>query len=252
MSDRANHETGAERDSAPQDVQQPFTIREILIGGFGFMAFLTMLVVAVNAIGVDRLQAFIEDAGVFAPLVYIGIKAVTYIFAPLTSGPIQVVAGTLFGNVWLGTLYTLIGEVLGGSISFWIARRYGQPVVRRFVGEKGMQQVEDFYAHQMGGWLSLAIARVILFSLWDFLSYAAGLARNVRYTTYLAVSVILGAIPTFAFVWMGSSAIEDTRALYLIYGLVAAMVLLPIAGRKTIGRLLQWAGQQGKRKQKDH
>src|SRR5690242_12266572 len=91
---------------------EPRPIRELLLGGIGFIAFLTILMLGMNAIGEDNLRKAIEEAGIFAPLLYIAIKAATYIFAPLTSGPIQVIAGKLFGNVWWGVLYTLIGEVL--------------------------------------------------------------------------------------------------------------------------------------------
>lgn len=223
----------------------PLSIRQILMAGLGFTIFLTVLTVGINAIGVENLQQFIVDAGPLAPLVYILIKAATYVFAPLTSGPIQVIAGTIFGNVWLGVLYTLIGEVIGGSISFWIARKLGRPVVERFVGESGMRQVDNFYQNQLGGWKSLAVARVVLFSLWDFLSYAAGLAKSVRFTSYVAVSAILGVIPTFAFVWIGERAVGDSSALIWIYGLVAVLILVPVLLRKQIGQLLVWANNGG-------
>lgn len=212
-------------------------IRELIVAGLGFGVFLAVMTIGINAIGLDRIQAFIEEAGPLAPLAYIALKAATYIFAPLTSGPIQVVAGAIFGNVWLGVLYTLIGEVLGGSISFWIARRFGRPVVQRFVGKQGMKQVEEFYETRMGGWRSLAIARIVLFSVWDFLSYAAGLAP-VKFSSYFLVSVILGFFPTLFFVGLGTTVVEDSSSLVLIYGLVALMIVLPIVFRKPLEKLL--------------
>jgi uncharacterized membrane protein YdjX (TVP38/TMEM64 family) len=227
-------------EAAPEQNEKP-PFRELIIGGIGFLVFLTILTLGMNAIGEDNLRRAIEEAGIFAPLLYIAIKAATYIFAPLTSGPIQVIAGKLFGSVELGVLYTLIGEVLGGSISFWIARRFGRPVVLRFVGKKGMEQVEDFYQNRMGGWISLAVARLVLFSLWDFLSYAAGLAQSVSFKAYLAVSIILGFLPTYFFVWLGSQAMENQSNLLWVYGLVALLILLPIAAHKQIAWLLAWA-----------
>lgn len=241
------HESSEDLEVVPETKklrQRP--IREILIGGVGFLLFLTVVAFAINAIGIDNLQQFIEDAGPWAPLLYIIIKAVTYVFAPLTSGPIQVVSGTLFGNIWLGVLYTLIGEVIGGSISFWIARRFGRPVVQRFVSEQGMRQVEDFYQKRMGGWVSLAVARIVLFTVWDFLSYAAGLADSVRFRAYLFVSIVFGFVPTLFFVWIGKSALEDPRTLFLVYGLVAALVLIPVVARRPIERLLAWASSRDK------
>lgn len=232
-----------EANSSETELQQR-PIREILLGGLGFIAFLTLLIWGMNAIGKENLQQMIADAGIWGPLIYIGIKAATYIFAPLTSGPIQAAAGTLFGSVELGVLYTLIGEVLGGSISFLIARRFGRPIVLRFVGKEGMKQVDEFYQHRMGGWISLAVARLVLFSVWDFLSYAAGLAKPVKFRTYVAVSIILGALPTYFFVWIGSQAMDSNTNLFLVYGLVAALVLLPLAAHKQIAWLLAWASKK--------
>jgi uncharacterized membrane protein YdjX (TVP38/TMEM64 family) len=244
------HEPGAEETAGgdrPVDENKPVkppAVRQIVLGGAAFLLFLTLLTLGINAIGVDNIQQTIRDAGVFAPLLYIAIKALTYIFAPLTSGPIQVVAGTLFDSLWLGVLYTLIGEVLGGSVSFWIARRFGRPAVERFVGSDNMQRVDTFYREQLGGAASLAVARIILFSLWDFLSYAAGLAKPIRFRTYVLVSAVLGFFPTFFFVWIGNRAVMDTSSLLLIYGLVAVLILLPIVFRQQIARLLQWTGSR--------
>ena len=216
-------------------------IREVILGGIGFLLFMTLLAVGINHIGVETLQQFIRDAGVFAPLIYIGMKMLTYIVAPLTSGPIQVVAGTLFGSVELGILYTLIGEVLGGSINFWIARRFGHPVVARFIGTSGMAQVESFYQDRLGGWAALAVARIILFPAWDILSYALGLAKPVRYSTYLFVSVVFGFFPTWLFVWLGNRAVQDRQAMLTVYLIVGIVMLLPIVARRPIEQLLAWA-----------
>lgn len=251
MNDKNSHikqkiESSQEDEQSEPEKFNPPPIREILIGGVGFIVFLTVMVVGINAVGVESLQKFIVESGPWAPLLYIGLKAATYVFAPLTSGPIQVVAGTLFGNVWLGVLYTLIGEVIGGCISFWIARRFGRGVIQRFVGEAGMNQIDDFYQRRMGGWISLAVARIVLFSVWDFLSYAAGLAESVRFRTYVLISFFFGAIPTFFFVWIGTLALEDSRSLMLVYGTVAVLILIPILARKQIERLLSWASKRDK------
>lgn len=256
MSDRDTQISEENTESHPDGVDETeklkqHPIRDLLIGGVGFILFMTVMVFAINAIGVENLQIFIEDAGPWAPLVYISLKAITYIFAPLTSGPIQIIAGTLFGNIWLGVLYTLIGEVIGGSVSFWIARKFGRSFIRRLVGDSAMNQIDDFYEKRMGGWVSLVAARIILFSVWDFLSYAAGLGENIRFRTYFLISVFIGAIPTLFFVWIGTQAFQDPRSLFLIYGLVAVMILIPVFARKQIEGLLTRASELDKKRDSD-
>jgi uncharacterized membrane protein YdjX (TVP38/TMEM64 family) len=212
---------------------------EIAAAAVGFIVFIVGIMLFMNAVGIPRLQALIEEAGPLAPLAYILLKAVTYVFAPLTSGPIQVFAGTLFGSVWHGVLYTLIGEVIGGSISFFIARRFGRPVVARLVGSEGMAQVDQFYTSRLGGWLPLVIARLVLFSFWDFLSYAAGLAP-VKYRTYLWVSIICGFFPTFLFVWLGDNVAGDsTTALAVTVVVLLVLSLIPLMLMRPINRLLE-------------
>jgi uncharacterized membrane protein YdjX (TVP38/TMEM64 family) len=250
MSDKPQPEkpvVGADSEVTVPTLQRP--IREIIIGGVGFLVFMTLLVIGIDAIGVDNLQQIIRDAGALAPLLYIGLKAVTYVFAPLTSGPIQVLAGTLFDSLWLGILYTLIGEVIGGSINFWIARRWGRRVVLYLVGKDGIAEIESFYKGRLDSWTSLAVARLVLFSVWDFLSYALGLAKSVRFSTYIFVSTVFGFFPTFAFVWMGTTAINDNRAMLLIYAFVAILILIPVFARRQINDLLLWAS--GRKKKHD-
>jgi uncharacterized membrane protein YdjX (TVP38/TMEM64 family) len=172
------------------------------------------------------LRSLIETAGPLAPLLYILIKASTYIFAPLSSGPLQLSSGVLFG-LWEGTFYTLVGEVAGGSISFLIARHLGRPIVERFVGQEGMGRVDSFVT-QLGGWRSLIYARLFLFAIYDFISYAAGFSRSLSLREYILVSALFGMIPTFLFVGAGASLADNRESVLLIYGAIVVLSLVPL------------------------
>lgn len=219
-----------------------FSPREIILGALSLIIIITVLALLIEWVGVERLQNVIEEAGPLAPLIYISIKAATYVFAPLSSGPIQLVSGTLFGLV-PGIIYTLIGEVLGGSISFWIARSFGRPVVVRFVGKEGLKRVDQFYDSFLGGWTALAYARLFLFAIYDFLSYAVGLSR-LRFWTYVWVSTLFGAIPTAFFVGMGSFITGDRSMLVGAYVIVGVLSILPFIFRKQLQRLFPKKNEQ--------
>ena len=62
-----------------------------------------------------------QSAGPWAPIVFVAVKTITYVIAPLSGGPLQIMSGTLFG-LWEGTALTLLGDTLGGCINFWISR----------------------------------------------------------------------------------------------------------------------------------
>jgi len=211
----------------PSDI----SLRAIILGVAAFVIVTLALLYAIETIGVEAIRDFINQAGPLAPLLYIAIKVSTYVFAPLSSGPLQLSSGVLFG-LWAGTLYTVVGEVLGGTISFLIARHLGRPIVRRFVGAEGMTRVDRFVS-QLGGWRTLIYVRLFLFAIYDFISYAAGFTRTITVFQYIVVSTVFGTIPTFLFVAAGASLADNRDLLIVIYVAVGLLSVVPVL-------ILQW------------
>jgi uncharacterized membrane protein YdjX (TVP38/TMEM64 family) len=210
--------------------------RALILGAAAFIVITAALMLGIQAIGLDNIRSTIEQAGPLAPLIYIFVKMLTYVFAPLSSGPIQLSAGILFG-LWQGTFYTLIGEVIGGSISFWIARKLGRPIVKRMVGKDGLKRVDSFY-ETVGEWRSLLYARLFLFSIFDFISYAVGFT-SLKFRTYLIISAVAGFIPTFIAVAIGTTLTEERSGLILVYALVGIACVVPLLMHKRIRRWLK-------------
>jgi len=249
-----NHNASDTADSEPELVEETSTesveaepaeisTRALIMGGVGFLALLTALYLLVQAIGIDNLQQTIADAGALGPLIFIAIKAMTFTFAPLSAGPIQFASGILFGNVFLGTLYSVIGELIGGCVSFLIARHFGRPIVVRFVGQGAMKRVDEFYERFLDDWKSLLVARVFLFSVYDFISYAVGFSK-IKFWVYVVVSFIGGLLPTFIFVWVGAEASQDSDFLLLIFLGTGIVIFALSIFRRPIGRM--WNNLLGK------
>lgn len=184
----------------------------------------------------------VERAGIWAPVVYIAIKALTFTFAPLSAGPIQFASGILFG-VLPGTLYSVLGEVIGGSVNVLIARLLGRRIVKRFVGAAAMTRVDAFYERHLDDWKSLLAARLLLFSVYDFISYAVGLG-HIRLSIYIAVSFVGGLIPTYIFVAIGSEAAQNQNMLLFFYLGAAVLFAVWLLFRRQISGL--WAKLQAK------
>lgn len=217
------------------------SLRGLIPAAIAFVVITGALIFGINLIGLDRIREVIASAGPFAPLLYIGIKALTYVVAPLSSGPIQLFSGILFGLI-PGTIFTLVGEVLGGSINFLLARRFGRPVVARVVGADNLPRV-DAWVSQIVDWKTLLYARLFLFSIYDFISYAVGFSR-LKYRTYLIISVFAGVIPTFIASLMGTSLTEERSGLLLVYGLVGIASVIPLLFQKRIRRWLRLDAKQ--------
>ena len=64
-----------------------------------------------NWIGQDNIKNFLTSAGIWAPILFILVRLVTVIIAPLKLGPITAIMHRAFG-LWPSLLYTVIVVVL--------------------------------------------------------------------------------------------------------------------------------------------
>lgn len=208
----------------------------VVLSAVGFLALLTILYVLVDRIGIDELQLMIAEAGFWGPLLFVGIKALTFTFAPLSAGPIQFASGILFGVI-PGTLYSVLGEVIGGTINVLIARLLGRKIVARFVGAGALQRVDRFYERHLEDWKSLLAARLLLFSVYDFISYAVGFGK-IRLSVYVLVSFTGGLLPTYVFVMIGSQAAQNQDVLLFIYAGAAILFVAFLVFRRPVSILV--------------
>ena len=137
----------------------------------------------------DKLQALVKEAGIWGPLLFIGIQLIQVV-VPIIPGGITCVAGiVIFGPV-AGFLYNYIGIVVGSIINFALARSYGQTFIRSMVSEK----LYEKYV----GWLNKGERFDKLFALAiffpvapdDFLCMLAGLTK-MTYKKFTAI-ILLG------------------------------------------------------------
>ncbi|HBL39300.1 TPA: hypothetical protein DDZ10_01365 [Candidatus Uhrbacteria bacterium] len=129
---------------------------------------------------VSALEAFLERLGVWGPVALIAFVTIEVVIAPIPGGVPPIVAGALYG--FEGFLYVWMGNIIGSSIAFWLARWLGIGLVRRLdpkFDERGyLEQVRRL-------WFFYFIPLMPV----DILSFAFGLSR-VRFRLFFAVSSI--------------------------------------------------------------
>lgn len=187
------------------------------------VAFSVLTLVIVEATGgAQKFRAMVEGAGVWGPLVYVLLKASTYVIAPLSGTTVKLASGALFG-VWDGMVLSLMGDTLGATLNYWIARSLGRKGVTKFAGRKALKQV-DATAARVGGWQVLLGARLLLSAIYDFISYAAGLAR-FPFTPFLLVTA-LGGIPiSIVFAYLGDATVTNSSVMYIFMALSVVLLL---------------------------
>src|SRR3954468_1580895 len=95
------------------------------------LAFFLVLFLLVEALGVPLLtdpSPYLEDGGMFAALVGVGLLVVD-VTLPVPSSLVMVAHGALFG-VAVGTLLSLTGSTGAALVGFAVGRRGGPPLAR--------------------------------------------------------------------------------------------------------------------------
>lgn len=173
----------------------------------------------------------------YGPLVYVaGYALGATLLVPATV--FAVAAGVIWG--WkLGFLYAMSGGVLGGLLSYGVARFVGEGVVERL----GATAISLAGRLQHAGFKVLLIAR--LFVPFAIVSYGAGVAR-ARLRHFVAATAVGIAPATFVFVYSADAlvngALTSRDAAFRILGLallIAALVLIPSLFRRRATRILE-------------
>jgi len=142
----------------------------------------------------------IESLGVWAPIAFISLYAISVIFF-VPGSVLTAASGTLFGVFW-GSVYVSIASVLGATLAFlvgrYLARRW---VEKKISGNETFESIDGAVAKE--GWKIVGLTRLSPVFPFTLLNYAYGITR-VKLSHYVLASWI-GMMPgTFLYVYLGS------------------------------------------------
>lgn len=174
------------------------------------------------------IEGAVERTGPAAPVVFVLVVIAAVVVPPLPSVPLDVAAGGVFG-FWWGSALTLTGDVLGGSIAFLLARRFG----RRWTTSRATRSGEPGVIALAEGLTprALAVVRLIPTFSFELVSYAAGLS-SMSLGAFMVATLAGVALPVMALVAIGDALVEHERL-----ALTAGSVLLGA----TVVPLLWWS-----------
>ncbi len=185
----------------------------------------------------EQIKQLVERAGIWGPLVFMGIQFLQVLVAPIPGQVAGVLAGALFGP-WLGTLYSMLGALVGFTAIFFISRRLGRPFVERFVKPEHLEKF-DYLTKTNGAFVFFLIFLLPGFPD-DIICYMAGLSK-IPIRTLVLVS-LAGRLPGYILTgFIGSGmAHSDAR---LIGSIVAGSLVVLFAGVWQRGRIEKWVKQ---------
>lgn len=150
------------------------------------------------------LQAWIASFGAWAPLVSIALNAAQVIIAPIPGQVIGLANGYLFG-VWLGTLYSLLGVMLGTGMVLILTRKWGRPFVARLIQGEQLEKLDCLVARR--GALFFFLIFLLPFLPDDLTCFAVGLTELPLGQMFVLIAI--GRLPgLFVASWVGANAMS--------------------------------------------
>jgi uncharacterized membrane protein YdjX (TVP38/TMEM64 family) len=152
----------------------------------------------------EQIRAWVETLGAWAPIAIILLSMIQALLAPIPGQAIEAASGYLYGP-WWGTLFPMLGMVIGASITFLLARRFGRPLVIRLVGKQSMARLDDL--ERRGGAPFFFLIWLLPFAPDDLACVAAGLTP-MPFHQFL-ILMTLGRLPgVFVSVLVGANAAQ--------------------------------------------
>lgn len=178
---------------------------------------------------IDRLDAWFDGLGWWAPLAFVGLwVAATVFFLP---GLVLTIAGGLiFGAVW-GAVWTTVGANLGAIAAFLIGRYAARDAVEKMVAKNaGLRKIDAGVRRH--GWRMVMITRLVPIFPFNVQNYVYGLT-DIPLRTYALVTLPCMVPATVAFSFAAGSVRTGDIGTTIWYLGVAAVffVLLSLIPR---------------------
>lgn len=193
--------------------------------GILFICFILLVIYKIYNLnlGIDDIKNYVIRFGNLGPIIYI----IMFSLVPLTLFPdsILAIAGGLIFGLFKGYIYTTIGALIGGTISFYISRYWGREFVKKLTKEK-LDKVE--YMINSRGFIIIFLLRLIPLFPFDVISYGAGLT-SVKYKDFL-LATLLGTIPgILVFTNLGAQSVNiGSNNFYISIALLIILFLVSI------------------------
>jgi uncharacterized membrane protein YdjX (TVP38/TMEM64 family) len=177
-------------------------------------------------------QARAAEWGAWAPIVFVLTQILQVVITPISHYTVGLVGGFLFGT-WYGTLLNWIGRIIGHTVAFWLARRFGRPLIKRFVSDETIKKFDAIVSGKDGG-LKQAAALFLIYFLPlfpdDEISYIAGLSA-MRFRNFFIANVLGQMGGALSLAYLGSGASTKDPLFWI-------MTILTLAGFPIIWWLL--------------
>lgn len=164
----------------------------------------------------EFLNGLLIQYPITSPLIFVLFRALAIVIPPIPGGIVDFVGLAAFG--WLkGLILAEAGLMLGAMAAFYLARRFREPVVKKFVPLEKLDKWEASLSENQKFW-GLVLLRLPTNALFDYISYAAGLTKIGAFKFFL--SSLIGNLPgLFIFYYFGGLIYNEGVYFFLAFAL---------------------------------
>ena len=217
--------------------------RHLLIHGILLSIFLALIIfVSIKyAPGITRLishpdkfKEYLSSYGPVSALIFILVQAIQIIIALIPGEIVQIAGGYAFGTA-LGTLYSILGALLGTAIVFFGIRLLGYSLVRSFISPKKLEKFE-FLINDPKSEIAMFVLFLIPGIPKDTLVYISGLTP-IKPVPFLLISMIARLPGLWGSAYIGAHLQKkEYLAVWIISGIA---LILFVVGLLTKDKIIE-------------
>ncbi|SMC57579.1 TVP38/TMEM64 family protein [Papillibacter cinnamivorans] len=203
----------------------------LILAAFGLLLasaslyFLPKMALLLQADGQARFRQWMDSFGALGWVILLLIQIGQVVIAFVPGEPVEIVSGLLYGTMG-GLALCMAGVVIGSFISFFLARRFGLPLIKGIFSEKQLSHFKILRNAKHGEAFSL-ILYLIPGTPKDFLTYIAGLT-SVKMPGFILLSTLARIPCVVCSTFTGNSIMAgDYKLAAFVFG---GMALLTIPG----------------------
>ena len=182
----------------------------------------------------DSFSSWIAELGFRGRLLFFCIQVLQNLIAFIPGGPIQVIAGAAFG-VWGGLFILQAGVFVSAVIIFTMVRKFGSPLVKRFLG-KDVMETWAFLKNEKKRSMLTFILFLITGVPKDALTYIAALAKFPLFQ-FIPISIVARFPGMLLSTMMGAAVMQGNWGkTFLLFAITAAVGILGIQIKSRIIR----------------
>ena len=185
----------------------------------------------------DTVSAYIQSFGILGPLV-LGFFQVLQVIIAFIPGHVFVVAGGYVYGLPLGFFFNITFVVVASQLAFYIAKRFGRPLVGRFVDAATLDKWQSIADKR--GILFFTIAFILPVFPSDAMNFIAGLS-GMDGRKFLVANIIGRTPSVLLLTLVGSHGLEFSNRTWFIIAVVVALIY--VIGRYTILKIEQQHSQ---------